>query len=106
MTLFEASKGIDDFLINHLSSKDILFRPFDHVFLFGSALYDDLNCNDVDLLLIYHSNLSEIIDLLRDISSELQLELGTPVDLTILSEREEQEISFLEHLQAPYLRIK
>lgn len=106
MTLFEASKGIDDFLINCLSSKDILFRPFDHVFLFGSALCDDLNCNDVDLLLIYHSNLSEIIDLLRDISSELRLELGTPVDLTILSEREEQEISFLEHLQAPYLRIK
>ncbi len=83
----------------HLS----LFKDFDGVYLFGSAM-DNTNIapNDIDILLIYSVLPDDLLGSLMLIRSKLKEKCGLPIDLTVLSECEEQDVNFLNRLHLFY----
>lgn len=83
-----------------------LFGLFNHVYLFGSILDSCICQNDVDILIIYEKYSKEIEIDLKKIQNELEKVIDLPVDLTALSNEEEQETAFLERIESRYLKIK
>lgn len=83
-----------------------LFESFENVYLFGSIINEKRTPNDIDLLLIYKDFSSRLlIDLDKIITIFDQL-YGFSFDLTVLSEHEEKESSFIIRLNSNYLRLK
>ena len=83
-----------------------LFDSFMHVYVFGSSLNSKVINNDIDLLVIYSKYSENINRNLKSISKELGMKSGLYIDLTALSEEEEQETGFLAKIQPNYLKLK
>ncbi|WP_407391741.1 nucleotidyltransferase domain-containing protein [Carnobacterium jeotgali] len=83
-----------------------LFEPFENVYLFGSIINEKRTPNDIDLLLIYKDFSSKLLIDLDNISTIFNQLYGLSFDLTILSENEEKESSFIMRLNSNYLRLK
>ena len=102
-TLIELSKSkIITLLMENIS----FFEKFDKVYLFGSVLDNTSFSNDVDILLIYTSYSDAIKQETNRILHSLESIIGLPVDLTILSTVEEQEVQFLSRISPRCLRLK
>lgn len=83
-----------------------LFESFENVYLFGSIINEERMPNDIDLLLIYKEFSSKLLSDLDNISTIFNQLYGFSFDLTILSENEEKELSFIMRLNSNYLRLK
>lgn len=83
-----------------------LFESFENVYLFGSIINEKRTPNDIDLLLIYKDFSSRLLIDLDKISTIFDQLYGLSFDLTILSENEEDESSFIIRLNSNYLRLK
>ncbi|MEM5663011.1 nucleotidyltransferase domain-containing protein [Bacillus cereus group sp. N24] len=83
-----------------------LFESFENVYLFGSIINEKRNPNDIDLLLIYKDFSSRLLIDLDKISTIFNQLYGFSFDLTVLSEHEEDESSFIIRLNSNYLRLK
>ncbi|MDR7247354.1 putative nucleotidyltransferase [Bacillus pumilus] len=83
-----------------------LFESFENVYLFGSIINEKRIPNDIDLLLIYKDFSSRLLIDLDKISTIFDQLYGFSFDLTVLSEYEEDESSFLIRLNSNYLRLK
>ncbi len=83
-----------------------LFDSFAHVYLFGSALFGNVPCNDIDLLLIYAEYSEKIGEDMKLITDVLEKKSGIPIDLTVLSAAEEEESLFLQRLKGSFVQIK
>lgn len=83
-----------------------LFESFENVYLFGSIINEKRIPNDIDLLLIYKDFSSRLLIDLDKISTIFDQLYGLYFDLTVLSEYEEDESSFLIRLNSNYLRLK
>ncbi|MBM7584986.1 putative nucleotidyltransferase [Bacillus pakistanensis] len=83
-----------------------LFESFESVYLFGSIINEKRTPNDIDLLLIYKDFSSRLLIDLDKISTIFDQLYGFSFDLTILSEHEEDESSFIIRLNSNYLRLK
>lgn len=85
----------------------VLFDAFSEVYLLGSVLDNNRRfAEDVDLLLLYTELTDALIDSAKLIRTTLGQQIGKPIDLTILSFAEEQEVHFVDRLNARYYRIK
>ena len=73
---------------------------------FGSIINEKRIPNDIDLLLIYKDFSSRLLIDLDKISTIFDQLYGLSFDLTILSENEEDESSFIIRLNSNYLRLK
>lgn len=83
-----------------------LFSSFENVYLFGSIINEKRTPNDIDLLLIYKDFSSRLLIDLDKISTIFNQLYGFSFDLTVLSEHEEDESSFIIRLNSNYLRLK
>lgn len=83
-----------------------LFHSFKKVYLFGSIINKKRNPNDIDLLLIYEVFSNRLLTDLDEIQFTFTQLYGFSFDLTVLSENEEEESSFISRLNANYLRLK
>lgn len=95
-----------DSVIRKIISHKELFDSFKNVYLFGSIIDEKRIPNDIDLLLIYKDFSSKIlvdVDKINIIFAQLY---GLSFDLTVLSEREEDESCFISRLNSNYLQIK
>ena len=101
-TSTKLSRNIPELVRKHIA----LFDSFDHVYLFGSALNNDIFYNDIDLLIIYAEYSDKINNDLKLISEELEKASGAPIDLTVLSVEEEKETAFLEKINFHCLKLK
>ncbi len=93
-------------ILEIIAEYTMLFDPFKHVYLFGSALSPQVIPNDVDLLLIYTNYTAEISNALKEISDKLEQVLDLPIDITALSVEEERETAFLKKLKLHFIKIK
>ena len=93
-------------IINIIFQNIYLFDSFDNVYLFGSVLNKCENPNDVDILLIYSEYSNKLISDLKLISGVLEEKVGLPIDLTVLSNKEEMDVKFLKRISSSYLKIK
>lgn len=94
-------------LIDNAELKKLLDKTIRiELYQFGSSLEKE-DCNDIDLLLIYNNgeknNQSEILVLKRSIEDYLSKQYRSVIDITVLSENEENEKNFLEQIN--YLKI-
>lgn len=92
------SKNLHNRLVDFLIKKDILFRNFEHVYLFGSTVKGCSRPHDIDLLLTYSVYRDDIISNSDLISSLFEQEFAIPVDLTVLSREELERTHFLERI--------
>ena len=105
MNTLMASNVIDN--ICHLINQNIkLFNSFNSIYLFGSILNIEKTPNDIDILLIYSEYSNKIIDDLNIIYSVFANLSELPIDLTVLSAKEEKDTTFLKRLNAKYLKLK
>ncbi len=96
------NKAIVDIIVKHKA----IFKCFDSVYLFGSVLDISRVPNDIDLLLIYSMYSKKVEKELKTISFILEQVCGLPVDLTVLSVREEFDTQFLKKVSFRCLKIK
>lgn len=94
-------------LIDDLELKRILNIKFRfELYHFGSSLENKF-FNDIDLLLVYNNseknNQRELLMLKRNITDYLYNQYHKNIDITVLSENEEEEKNFLEQIH--YSRI-
>lgn len=93
--------------ISNLINKQIkLFDSFNNVYLFGSILNIEKTPNDIDILLIYLEYSNDIINDLNIIYSVFAKLSDLPIDLTVLSVKEEKDTKFLKRLNSKYLKLK
>lgn len=67
------------------------------VYVFGSAVWSH-SPQDVDLVIVYNSstvNVDEVLSCRRRLQQELSNEIGLPVDICLLNEKEAQSNPFL-----------
>lgn len=84
-----------------------MFNSFSRVYLFGSVLYKDFDrFNDIDLLVIYSNSTRKIFDNIKQINNGMSSQFSTPIDLTVLSEKEEKQVNFLKKVEPFYIRLK
>ncbi|MFS0788641.1 nucleotidyltransferase domain-containing protein [Shouchella sp. 1P09AA] len=83
-----------------------LFESFENVYLFGSIINEKRTPNDIDLLLIYKDFSSRLLIDLDKISTIFDQLYEFSFDLTVISEHEEDESSFLIRLNSNYLKLK
>lgn len=83
-----------------------LFDSFDEMYLFGSILNNNITPNDIDILLIYSKKTRTIVNEINTICLILERVSGLPIDLTVLSMKEEAEINFLERIKGLYVKVK
>ncbi|MCR5524424.1 MAG: nucleotidyltransferase domain-containing protein [Lactobacillus sp.] len=106
MSSLEKSKvklEIIKFVRNNLE----MFSSFSRVYLFGSVLYKDYQCfNDIDLLTIYSNSTRKIFDDIKQIKYRMSYQFSTPIDLTVLSEKEDKQVNFLKKVEPFYIRLK
>ena len=96
-----------DRIITLINRHIAMFDDFSEVYLFGSVLDNSGRfAEDVDLLLVYTELTDALIGAAKLIRKTLSQQIGKPIDLTILSFAEEQEVHFLDRLNARYYRIK
>jgi predicted nucleotidyltransferase len=103
-TLIASNKK--DSIIQKIIYNIELFESFENVYLFGSIINEERMPNDIDLLLIYKEFSSKLLSDLDNISTIFNQLYGFSFDLTILSENEEKESSFIMRLNSNYLRLK
>ena len=86
--------------ITDIINKNIsLFDNFKRVFLFGSIVKHGVSTNDIDILLVYTNLDEKTVSDLKNIRQVLTQEIGIPVDLTVLSESECEEMNFLSKIK-------
>ena len=90
-------------IINELKRNIAIFSDFKDVYLFGSAM-NKTDYYDIDLLIIYETFPQE--SKRTHLADKLSQLLGSPVDITFLSIKEEKELKFLERIEGKYLHIK
>lgn len=83
-----------------------LFKSFKNVYLFGSILNENRSPNDIDLLLVYKDFSNQLLIDLDKIVTFFDQSYKLSFDLTVLSEREEEELGFIIRLTSNYLRLK
>lgn len=106
MNTFPVSE-IADNIITLIKQHVSLFDDFVNVYLFGSVLDNKNNDpKDVDLLLIYAAQSDTLVSAVEIIRSTLWNESGMPIDLTVLSIAEEQEVHFIKRLNSLCLKVK
>ncbi|MBD5091418.1 MAG: nucleotidyltransferase domain-containing protein [Lactobacillus sp.] len=94
-------------IIKFVRSNLEMFNSFSKVYLFGSVLYKDYqHFNDIDLLIIYSNFTGKIFDNIKQINNEMSYQFNIPIDLTVLSEKEEKQVNFLERVEPFYIRLK
>lgn len=93
-------------ILKALQEHYTLFRMFQKVYLFGSALDTTIYPNDIDLLLVYEEYSDTILSELSLISNVLERITKLPIDLTVLSSEEEKETAFLDRIKHHCIRIK
>lgn len=93
---------IDDLELKRILNIKIRFK----LYHFGSSLENKF-FNDIDLLLVYNNseknNQRELLMLKRNITDYLYNQYHKNIDITVLSENEEEEKNFLEQIH--YSRI-
>lgn len=98
--------NIKDSVIQKIICHIELFESFENVYLFGSIINEKRTPNDIDLLLIYKDFSSRLLIDLDKISTIFEQLYGLSFDLTVLSEYEEEEASFINRLNSNYLKLK
>lgn len=98
--------NIKDSIIQKIIYHIELFDSFKSVYLFGSIINDKRNPNDIDLLLIYENFSSRLLIDLDNINTTFDKLYEFSFDLTVLSEYEEEEASFIFRLNSNFLRLK
>lgn len=93
---------VSEFVKHHI----VLFDCFEQVYLFGSILNTNNIAYDIDILLIYSEFSNTILDTSNIIRSALEKKTEMPIDLTILSIREEKDADFLQRIQPLCLKLK
>lgn len=94
-------------IITLIKQHAVLFDAFSEVYLFGSVLDNSGRFpEDVDILLVYSELTDTLIGAAKLIRTTLGQQIEMPIDLTILSFAEEQEVHFLDRLNGQYYRIK
>ncbi|MDR5587900.1 nucleotidyltransferase domain-containing protein [Clostridium aquiflavi] len=101
-TVSEIKDSVIQKIIYHIE----LFRFFENIYLFGSILNEKKNPNDIDLLLIYKDFSSSLLIDLEKIRTTFKQLYGFSFDLTVLSENEAEEVSFIIRLNSKYLKLK
>lgn len=102
LTVLNKKDSVIQKIIYHIE----LFDSFKNVYLFGSIINEKRNPNDIDLLLVYKDFPSRLLTDLDKISTTLDQVYGFSFDLTVLCEKEEEELSFIIRLNSNYLRLK
>ena len=101
LTNLNLSSDVQSFVLSH----KLMFRPFKHIYLFGSILKETVTPKDIDLLLIYLKYSSEIADKVKQICANLERQFCMPIDLTTLSAAELVDTDFLNKV-VHYLKVK
>ncbi len=101
LTNSNLSSDVQAFVMSHQS----MFRPFKHVYLFGSILKETVTPEDIDLLLVYSKYSAEIADKAKQIRANLERQFRMPIDLTTLSTVELEDTNFLSKV-VHYLKMK
>lgn len=81
-----------------------LLNDVEQVYVFGSSLNPNRIPNDIDVLILYSEYSSTIQHQIKEFERQLANESKLPVDLTILSFEEENQVEFLEKVRA--IRLK
>lgn len=75
-------------------------------YLFGSILKDNCRPNDIDILILYDdssiSNFDSVINLRKTLEERLMRIINLPIDITLLSYKENTEISFVSSENAEF----
>ena len=74
-------------------------KEFIDLYLFGSAVYSQ-NPTDIDIAVIYKKgnvSINEAIKFRRELESNLTNQIGSSVDIILLSNEEEKEMEFLSN---------
>ncbi len=95
-----------DFVVEKILYHIELFKSFKNVYLFGSILNENRSPNDIDLLLVYKDFSNQLLIDLDKIVTFFDQSYKLSFDLTVLSEREEEELGFIIRLTSNYLRLK
>jgi len=71
------------------------------VYVFGSSLYTE-DFNDIDLLFVIPDTVNKVLsyEAIRKFCKHLEENVGSVIDFTILTNSEEQEVGFVEQVQA------
>lgn len=93
-------------VINLIKKDKDQFYLFEKVYIFGSILGHDEYSNDIDILLLYSSFSSEIIEGINEIEQYIEQKTFYPVDITALSFEEERDIGFINKLDKKYVCVK
>ncbi|MBC6299441.1 hypothetical protein HCJ17_05335 [Listeria booriae] len=93
-------------VVEYIEKNITLFDSFKHVYLFGSILKINTAPDDIDILLIYSGDSSEIIYELNFIRPILETISRMSIDLTVLSVQEEKDTKFLKRISPQYLKLK
>lgn len=83
-----------------------LFYMFDKVYIFGSILEEEKYSNDIDILLLYSFFSYDIFKRVDEITTYIERLTFYPVDMTVLSFKEEKETGFINRLGKKYICIK
>ena len=106
MDILMKSSRFNNDIIERVRKHITPFNSFENVFLFGSVLEPNTINNDIDILIIYTECLTEFNNDLMLFSSELEKEIGMPIDITSLSIEEEKETKFLDRIMPHCLKLK
>ena len=99
-------KSNNNDIINIIIDSIMLFDEFDEVYIFGSILNPNKFSNDVDLLLLYSTFSSNLVEKEIQISEFLEKISGCHLDITVLSFEEEKDINFIDRLNYNYIMVK
>ena len=81
-----------------------LLEEIEHAYLFGSVLVNSKEPNDIDVLIIYSKYSDTLHRQAQELAKALETNSGLPVDLTVLSVEEENEVQFLKRIKALQLK--
>lgn len=102
LTNLNRKDNIAKIILRHID----LFESFNNIYLFGSLIEGNRYPNDIDLLLIYNQYSNEILFDLEKIYTVYDKLYEVTFDLTVLSQKEEEEIGFINRLESKYLKLK
>ena len=104
MDISEKSKMIDKIKSLVVENKKLL-EGFEEIYIFGSVLCTESCPKDIDILLIYAAFETDLIEKRENIGRVFEKEMDLPVDITMLSCVEKDEVNFLALIKNKYERI-
>ncbi|TGM74292.1 nucleotidyltransferase domain-containing protein [Leptospira mtsangambouensis] len=93
-------------IVDQFTEKIVLFKSFEHIFIFGSILKENKKPNDIDVLLLYSEYSNQLLTEFRYIKKEFSYFQEKPFSFIALSIKEEAETGFLKKLNPNPLKVK